>query len=176
MPPFESVWDDTATNLLKSMHQDGASAGVISKELIAKGYNFSRNAVIGKKNRLSLPPPPAEAIHKKLKSQRQILSGKISASRPKFIFHRRPQSLGAHAIAEDLHMDASNHTGSNAILLTQSRDGQCRAIIGYEDGELAKAIICGDPTPVKLRRGRYVTSSWCVHHNELYTQEDHPRR
>jgi hypothetical protein len=171
------VWDDVATDILKKMHADGDSAGVISKALIEKGYSYTRNAVIGRKNRLKLPPPLSSVEDRRLKTQRIITANKMSAKQqPKFIVHRRPQSLGAHATAEALDMDARSPTGSNAILLTKSRDGQCRAIIGYENGELAKAIICGDPAAFKFRRGRYVNSSWCAHHNELYTQEDRPRR
>lgn len=172
-------WDDASLDILKQFRAEGYSSGAIAKELNDRGYDFTRNAVIGKMHRLQLPPPPAEKQEeqKAIKRQRSIVAGKMAAKpQKKFVFHRKPQSLGAHATAEALDMDARSPTGSNAILLTQSRDGQCRAIIGYENGELAKAIICGDPTPAKLRRGRYVNSSWCAHHNELYTQEDRPRR
>lgn len=168
-------WDDASLELLKQLRVEGYTSGAIAKELNDRGYKFTRNAVIGKMHRLQLPLPPKEVEPKALKRERAITVAKI-VSNPKFIFHRKPQSLGAHAVAEALDMEASNLTGSTAILLSQSRDGQCRAIIDYENGELAKAIICGAPTPVKLRRGRYVTSSWCQHHNELYTIEDRPHR
>jgi len=170
-----AIWDDTSIDILKQHHADGYSAGAISNILISKGYNFSRNAVIGKKNRLGLPPPPNDVSHKVIKLNRSIQLKQVK-TKPKFIWHRRPQSLGAHAAMENVNMKANNLPGTNAVLLTQSRDGQCRAIIGYDNGELGRAIICGDPTPAKLVKGRYVTGSWCAYHNELYTQEDRPRR
>lgn len=174
MRPLAS-WDDISVGILKQSYADGYSAGAISKVLIAKGYPFTRNAVIGKKNRLQLPPPKTGVTHKHLKRQKAV-SVIRATDKPKFVWHRKPQSLGAHASMENRKMKEDNVTGSNAVLLTQSKDGQCRAIIGYENGELGRAIICGDPTPAKLIRGRYVTGSWCAHHNELYTQEDRPRR
>jgi hypothetical protein len=171
-------WDDASMEVLKRLRAEGYSCGSIAEELKSKGYNFSRNAVIGKMHRLNLPPPPNEVVEKRLKRQRQVTAGKIAArpAKVKFIWHRKPQSLGAQAVMEIPAMEVSNPTGSNAILLTDSRDGQCRAIVGYENGELSKAIICGDPTPLKLRRGKYIRISWCAHHNDLYTQEDRPHR
>lgn len=179
--PNPTPWDDTSLEILKRLHAEGYSAGLISKELISKGHNFSRNAVIGKKSRLGLPPPDDELPHvkitlaanKKLKAERKVQQGKISS--PKFVWHRRPQSLGAQAAVEVPHMVASNDTESKAILLTKSEDGQCRAIVGYENGELGKAIVCGKPTPFKVRRGRLIRISWCQNHYELYTQEDRIR-
>ena len=170
-----SPWDDTSIELLKRFRAEGYSAGSIAKELNDRGYNFTRNAVIGKTNRLQLPPAADDAPHKQITRQRAVTAGKI-VGKHKFIFHRRPQSLGAHALAEAIDMEESNPTGSNAILLSESRDGQCRAIIDYENGEIAKAIICGNPTPLKLRRGKLIRISWCAHHNELYTLEDRPHR
>jgi hypothetical protein len=52
------------------------------------------------------------------------------------------------------------------VLLTNHQKGQCRAVIDYENGELGKAIMCGEATTLKLDGTR---SSWCAHHHELYT-------
>lgn len=180
-----SEWDDPAIAILTRMRAEGATAGMIANKLNAEGYTFTRNAVIGKTNRLKLPPPSMQAklemqaalnINPALKKNRQVLNGKIH-TKQKFFFHRKPQPLGAQAALEVV-MDArpSNPTASNAILLSESQDGQCRAIIDYENGEISKAIICGEPTPLKLRRGKLIRGSWCQHHNELYTIEDRPHR
>ncbi len=168
-PP--AVWDNVAIEILTRMWAEGASAGMISNELMSKGYNFTRNAVIGKKARLKLPPPSYEVQHQVLamRKQRSIVAGKIAA-KPQLFVHRKPQSLGAQAAV------LSNPTERGAMLLTECEDGHCRAIIGYVNGELAKAIVCGESTPFRWKRGKLIRGSWCQYHNELYIQEDRPHR
>lgn len=175
-PP--AVWDQIALDILKKMHAEGCSAGIISNTLMSKGYDFSRNAVIGKKSRLGLPKPEEGVRHQvlALRKNRQSINGKVAVARPKFFITRKPQPLGAEATGQPQDIVDSNPTGSNAILLSQSRDGECKAIIGYEDGDLSKAIVCGEQTPWRFKRGKYYRSSWCQHHHELYTQEDRPHR
>ena len=159
------VWDDVATDILKTMHAEGASAGFISKTLMEKGYSYSRNAVIGRKNRLGLPPPPADVL-----KQRVVVAGK-HAAKPKLFVYRKPQPLGAQVSEVEMLMKAP---GSNAVPLLESKDGQCKAIIRYEDGDLAKAIYCGDPTPIKFVKGRISHNAWCSYHHGVYTQADRP--
>lgn len=166
LPP---IWDEVAINMLKTMHMDGASAGIISNALISKGYNFSRNAVIGKKHRMGLPPPPPEVRHKIL-SVNQAAKPLTNRGSAKIFTFRRPK----HMEGKIMEMPAS--PGQNAVPLLESRDGQCKAIIGYENGELSKAIYCGDPTTETYYKGQLVTGSWCAHHHDIYTQPDRKYR
>lgn len=65
--------------------------------------------------------------------------------------------------------------GRRNVLIGDLKDGHCRAILGYKDGELAKAVYCGEQTEVKLvvNRGRVKEGrgSWCPYHHAHYTQE-----
>jgi hypothetical protein len=57
-----------------------------------------------------------------------------------------------------------------AVLLTEHQEGQCRAILDYQNGELGRAVYCGHPTVTKITNGGRVQTSWCPFHFDLYTR------
>jgi len=61
--------------------------------------------------------------------------------------------------------------GSKAILLTERREGQCRAIV-VEATEHQRAFQCGESV---VPRGDGVLGSWCAYHRDLYVQPWPPR-
>jgi hypothetical protein len=57
---------------------------------------------------------------------------------------------------------------SQNVLLVDHKEGQCRSIVGYVNGEASQAVYCGHPSINKIIEGRAVASSWCAHHHNLY--------
>ncbi|WOH63824.1 hypothetical protein [Bradyrhizobium sp. BWA-3-5] len=56
--------------------------------------------------------------------------------------------------------------GSKKILLVNHTEGQCRAIVGFENGDPTVPYMCGEPV---LRRQRSKMSSWCpYHHGQMH--------
>ncbi len=50
--------------------------------------------------------------------------------------------------------------GSKKVLLVDHTEGQCRAIVGFKDGDPGAAFMCGEP----VLRG-----SWCAyHHSQMH--------
>ncbi|WP_143201455.1 hypothetical protein [Bradyrhizobium sp. NAS96.2] len=52
--------------------------------------------------------------------------------------------------------------GTKKVLLTDHTEGQCRAIVGFKDGDLRAAYMCGEPV---IRRPGKKQSSWCEYHH-----------
>jgi hypothetical protein len=66
--------------------------------------------------------------------------------------------------------EASLTDGSKRVLLTEHREGQCRAIIG-EFGRGEVATYCGQPAISRIdHTGRTVQLSWCREHHRQYTK------
>lgn len=51
--------------------------------------------------------------------------------------------------------------GSNRVLLVDHREGQCRAIVGFKNGDPGTAYMCGEPV---MTGSRQKLSSWCAYH------------
>lgn len=54
-----------------------------------------------------------------------------------------------------------NPDGSKKVLLVDHVEGQCRAIIGFKNGEPGAPYMCGEPV---LRGPHTKMSSWCSYH------------
>lgn len=66
--------------------------------------------------------------------------------------------------------------GSKAVRLVDHVEGQCRAIISYEDQDIGKAMYCGHPTVIRITEyGREVATSWCPYHRSIYIRTDFRR-
>ncbi|MHC2440169.1 hypothetical protein [Bradyrhizobium sp. USDA 4451] len=64
--------------------------------------------------------------------------------------------------------------GVNKVLLIDHIEGQCRAIIGFKDGDARAAYMCGEP--VCQRPGKK-QSSWCAYHyGQMHTTTAEPSR
>lgn len=61
-----------------------------------------------------------------------------------------------------------------AVLITLHQEGQCRAILDYQNGELGRAMYCGHPTFTKITSGGKVSTSWCPYHFSIYTRRPRP--
>jgi hypothetical protein len=59
---------------------------------------------------------------------------------------------------------------SQNVLLVDHREGQCRSIVAYVNGEASRAMYCGHPTVNKIIEGRAVPSSWCRFHHQIYVR------
>lgn len=78
--------------------------------------------------------------------------------------HMAPSMSGAVSQPIVSHLGRANAKkpdGSKKVLLVEHTEGQCRAIVGFKDGDPTAAYMCGEPV---LRRPRK-DSSWCAYHH-----------
>ena len=83
-----------------------------------------------------------------------------------------------HANSQNKHLQGLRSiTGSTtAVSLLEHREGQCRAIISYQNDLVERAVVCGEPVVDKLDGGK---SSWCDFHHARYMvapEDARPRR
>lgn len=161
-----SIWDDeTRIKLLTELWVSGKSAGYIANELSKDGIQISRNAVVGKVNRLALTrKAKASRPNRSVTLKRRPRNGSkrsitISSRAP-----RKAAVIKPHQMEDEVRVPNPKHR----IHLISTRDFHCRAIVDYEDGQKAKAICCGEITPWIVSSGMKRRSSWCQYHRKLY--------
>ena len=179
--------------LMKEWWEQGLSANEIANQFMARGYRVTRNAVIGKAHRLNLCHNLAnnkleQAIKVPRKSGASInvprAVRKLPISKRKVAFNRfvkKTKLNGHHCRGGDM---AREPDPSKQVPLVQTKEGDCRAIIGYLiNGTIVKevpkrqvqnAICCGEKAVMVVSSGKLVHSAWCAHHHDLYTME--PRK
>jgi hypothetical protein len=160
-----TVWTTENCNRLRQWwEQDGLSCGQISACFGQIGWKITRNSIISKVHRLKLKAPEnKKTLLRELRVRRMKVQSAAKlreASKPKI----PPPSQPKVTIMMDNHV-------SNAVLLKQSQEGQCKAVLGYIRGRCEDAVYCGEPTIAVIRNGREVQSSWCKHHHSIYTVE-----
>jgi hypothetical protein len=175
-----SIWNEKLCNHLRQWWEvEGLTAGRISQLLADKGYTATRNAVIGKVHRLKLKAPEwkAEKLRNHQSSLRAIQHRKTAKNVIKQIIIRGKKYNPIKRKAVAVSASNTKPDGSNAILLKHSKDGMCKAIIGYVGGRCEDAVYCGDPTKTALSwDGKVIHSPWCPYHKKLYTQPSKPSK
>lgn len=164
---FQSSWSDEQINLLKKFQEEGSSASVIAYRLGEHGYRVTRNSVCGKLHRLGLSGKGKDG-HKKVEQQVKVKPATLPVKHiaPQFqrkVLPRRPKGAPMSIIIPN---------ASKQVLLRETKESDCRAIVDYRNGVLADAVCCGEQAIFKMVRGRLVRSPWCAFHNQLYTVED----
>lgn len=134
-------WPDDAVDRLKTLVDDGLSAAQISRALIKEGYDYSRQAVIGKAHRID---------HHLHNEPYRHGSGKRSASKPRVV----------KSIIEVI-VDASNFLGAVGELPIA---GLCHYVIG----DLATLQACGHPVGLD-KKGR--KTCYCDYHQTIVHQK-----
>lgn len=175
------VWTrDNCERLRHWWEEDGLPASQVSAKFGQIGYNITRNAVIGKVHRMGLVEPEKKAeVIKANHSQRAKVLNTVRAERkePK-VAYQRVDAQGLMEVRVTMNTKRGSTAppdGSKATLLKHSKDGTCKAIIGYVGGKLENAVYCGeDCVPHYTSTGRQVPTSWCGFHKAIYMTE--PRR
>jgi hypothetical protein len=185
-------WNNDLCALLRQWWEiDGMTSRQVSAKFGEKGYNVTRNAVIGKVHRMGLVAPDSkkEIIHEILSQRAKVANvakarlmvmrvAKVKSVTPRLFTFRR---LDARKLME-VHVTIGSSRkgegpvpdGSKAVLLKDAPDGVCKAIIGYVGGEASMAVYCGEPAIITRRNGREVHTSWCSYHASIYQTE--PRK
>ncbi len=163
------VWKEDKVNLLEKLWQAGFSCSTVADKMRECGYDVTRNAVIGKVHRLGLQRFPGQPIVKKKRAT-------PNGNGHKTVFLPKPDGIRV-VKAHNGHKgaDVKEPRGSKHLLLTQTKEGDCRAIIGYRNGQLGEAICCGETTPWVQNRLKLVRSPWCEYHRNLYVQKENRR-
>jgi hypothetical protein len=165
-----SPWNEETLALLKQRWTvDGFAASTISNELNTLGYATTKNSVIGKVHRLKLLPPETK---KGVTAERARQLSKKIKKKAKLI---QPILIRGKKYNPIKHKEAvvpkTKPDGSNAVLLRDSKKGQCRAIIGYVNGICALAMVCGEPTVSHVSSGVARATSWCEYHKKAFFME-----
>lgn len=167
-----TVWSQDNCNRLRQWWEvDGLIARQVANKFREIGCDVTRNAVIGKVHRMKLVQPASKAeslrnVHTQtLKIARRQKNGVV-------------QRLDARKLME-VHVTMSTKKssvpapdGSKAVLLKHSKEGMCKAVIGYVGGKAEDAVYCGEDCAVHVTStGRMVPTNWCKYHKSLYMTE-----
>lgn len=172
-------WTTDTVSQLKEWWENGLTSSEIAHRFQQQGYNITRNSVIGKAHRLgfchnSVQNPKAVASSGKRAGP--IIVPKTStfrlAARP--IIRRKPvrRDKARVSFSRGKTMNGDHRPAPpKHTPLSEIKDGECKAIIGYKDNILAKAICCGAETGWIVKHGLARRSPWCEHHRMIYTVE-----
>lgn len=155
-PP--SPWNSGSENIVRQLYTEGKSFGLIAAALCGAGYRATRNSVAGKISRMKLPPRPQKTP---FENQRP----KITITRS---LEQKSSTVRSHPLRTT---PLPSEDGSGSVPFIEIRDGQCKAIIAYQDGQLSKAVCCGRKTRRVVIRGRVRAKSWCDDHEAIYIRE-----
>ena len=158
------AWKEDKINLLERLWHAGYTCSAVAEEMQKSGYNVTRNAVIGKVHRMGFTRIPGKKVIKK-----QRAKPKQNGHKP--VFLPRPDGI---RVIDQWHKGATmkEPEAKKRLLLTQTKEGDCRAIIGYRNGQLGEAICCGEVTPWVQNRLKLVRSPWCEYHRNIYVQKE----
>ncbi len=162
-----NAWTQENVSLLKEWWEGGLSSGAIEKKFQELGYPITRNAVIGKVHRLKIKPPEAKQI------RRPPVRNVKRAARAASAINRSPFRAKLFSdIKKGEPIMIKEPDPGRQVLLRETKDGHCRAIIGYRNGVLADAICCGNHAPwIVNSQGKIVQSPWCDFHRKQYIVE-----
>jgi hypothetical protein len=174
---LNSCWTEENIKRLQEWWEvEGALAKDISRRFMEMGHNITRNAVIGKVHRLKFmqPEDKMSKLNSHLAKRISRERAEIGPRRPPVKspsnnrFERKPPQIHVHISRQYIESPGEDCS----VLMKDSKDGQCKAIIKYQDGLLENAVYCGKPTPPSItREGRPMKSSWCDHHKSRYFVE-----
>lgn len=151
------IWTDALIKLLTDDWNAGLTASEVAINLQAAGYNITRNAVIGKVHRLGLEEP--EGKSRKRRAQASAAMSKIRNVKIRI----KDRSIMPVKPPTEVIM-VKKPDPAKAVLLIHTKSRSCRAIIGYVNNELGKAMCCGEMTT-------HEGGPWCQYHHDIYTQE-----
>ena len=164
-------WTDDLISALNDLWIKGRSTRQISEEFQSLGYNISRNAVIGKVHRLGLHKVVREAQPKNTPNVvKNVVKKKPQSNSFNPWVRRNPAKTNGHSNEILAMVKSTKPDVAKRILLVETRDNHCRAIVDYVDNKLANAICCGeDKVWVRSSSGHDKLSSYCRHHHALHT-------
>ena len=138
------IWDDAADRMLLSLWNEGGSLGVVAERMTEAGYKVSRNAVAGRKHRLS-PDKETKRITIRVRVVERPQRSKPVTEKKVII----PQ------------IDISKHEGIDYLEL---KANGCKAILDRpRGGAWMLPMVCGLP--------RCSDGPYCRTHYRLYTPE-----
>ena len=163
-------WPQAAINTMIRLYLKGDSASQIAKQL---GHGLTRNAVIGKLNRLrdkGLRPELSQHVISIKKAQGQQFSRlaaakMMTAHRPqpkpaKVILFKAPTMPKPTPAPEPPKPGATEPTGAHAAILANLRPRGCKWIVeDFLHGQGDEALMCGE-----LRPGE---GPYCEHHRRI---------
>lgn len=177
-PVFSPWYDPENVELLRKWwSEEGLSANKISDNFKERGVSITKNAVIGRAHRTRLQPPEGKKkVQSEAAKQRMAVANMKRAqqaviTKSPIIQYVMIKGRRYHPNHKALTMGKETEVSSQSILLKDSKEGQCKAIVGYRDGKASLAVYCGKDVVSTHRNGRVVETSWCADHFARYTME-----
>lgn len=170
MKILDTVWTRANCELLRNWWEiDGKTAPAIAAEFGKLGYRLTKNAVIGKVNRMGLHSPETKPGMSRAKRSAHMRAANVMKQNRPAAFLLKPKKVNPKPPPEPPISATNPPKGKKAILLKHSKEGQCKAIIGYINGKLENAVYCGEKTPPhRTREGRLIDTNWCPYHASIY--------
>jgi hypothetical protein len=151
------IWDDKADALLIRLWDEGCSLAYVANGLKQAGYEVSRNAVSGRKHRLTskLFKRKTATATKTVKVERKPRerSKPVNSVKPT---SRRPVTI------EELD-DITSHSGVEYL---EQQTWGCKAIMPSRGGQWDLQRVCGKPRCLDYNGGM---SSYCQTHFRMFT-------
>lgn len=159
-----SPWKPESEEIVTLLHAEGKSSRSIAVALCDSGYNVTRNAVIGKIHRMKLPPRVMDLKFKSKKERGISYARKVRAP----VTKSRPEPRPPAPLPDTPPVEIKA-----PVPFIEISDGQCKAIVAYQDSQLSKAICCGSRTKKVIKGTKVVLAPWCDYHMEIYTQRNY---
>lgn len=160
-----SGWDDDREALLRKLHGEGLSASQIATRICATGFDVTRNAVIGKANRMGLTggdkPRRSTSSARKRKPKggnalNMVFGGQTGRKSAKLFLEAEPFTPGPEIVIPI----------SERRVLKDLQDDQCRWPIG--DPQHTDFHFCN--------RTKFAGLPYCAHHAHRAYQPPQERR
>jgi hypothetical protein len=178
--PLNTPWTEQNCELLRGWWEnDGLTCGAIADILRQSGHNVTRNSVVGKVHRMGLKAPEwKDQKLREKRSQEGILRRANNKRKVEYIMGKKfnPDRTKIVVSLAAAKSSIAAPSGNNNVLLKNSKDGQCKFIVGYMHGRCEDAMYCGDPTGFIKKGERLIASPWCDYHANICTTESRPPR
>src|SRR5712671_4991515 len=153
MKIVDTVWTTANCEKLRNWWEiEGKTSPEIVAELGKLGYRVTRNSIIGKVHRMKLVAPPIKAGLTTERRSAAIKAAIAKRREKQAAFLMREKKFNPQPLPEPPISATNPPKGNRAVLLKDSKEGQCKAIIGYIDGKMENAVYCGEATPAFLNR------------------------
>jgi GcrA cell cycle regulator len=159
-------WTQESIDKILQMYKHGDSASQIATAL---GNGLTRNAIIGKLNRLrdkGLRPELALSVISFKKTQGQKINKANAAkmataylAKPKAVLFQFPKPIPKPKLLQEV-IVVQEPTGEHAAVLANLRPRGCKWIVeDFDSSQASEALMCGETQSGK--------SSYCEHHRRM---------
>jgi hypothetical protein len=150
------VWDKDADHLLIKLWDEGGSLALVAEGMCAAGYNVTRNAIAGRRHRLSKSAFVREGVPINTVKPATVKPSRTKSRMTKKIPPRTPVTIGE---LEELR-------AREGVEYLNNTSVGCKAILDRRGGDWKLPMVCGEPRGFDYNG---CESPYCPTHFRLYT-------